>query len=112
MRLAARIASLALVIALSVSSCAATPEEAAVPPPAPGKAAPGELVVMFMPETTEARRNEIHASAGGQVLSTMLGGRIAQVSVRQGQAVADLEAAYRGFVEVESVEPNYEVEAK
>jgi len=103
-------------LALAVAGCAAAQPDAPAIPAAgravPGKAVPGELIVMFAPDTPDQRRIQIHQSAGGQVLGELLDGRIAHVKVKPGQPTEELAAGYRRFAEVESVEPNYVVEAK
>ena len=107
--------SFLLVVALAASGCVAQPEVHAIPAAGqavPGKAVPGELIVMFVPDTPDQRRAEIHQSAGGQVLGEMHDGRIAHVKVKPGQPTEELAARYRRFTEVESVEPNYVVEPK
>lgn len=70
------------------------------------QAPPDELLVTFKPETTEARRQAIHQAVGVQVLSRMLGGRIAHVKLPQGQTVAEGQRAYAQFTEVVAAEPN------
>jgi hypothetical protein len=100
---------------LALSGCAMQTDAPSVPgssQPSPPNAVPGELIVMFAPETPDQRRIEIHQAAGGQVLDALLGGRIAHVKVKPGQPTEELAAGYRRFPEVESVEPNYEVESR
>ena len=108
--------SFLLVAALAVSDCVAVqPDAPAIPGagrPDPGKAVPGELIVMFAPDTPDQRRTQIHQSVGGQVLGELLDGRIAHVKVKPGQPTEELTAGYCRFTEVESVEPNYVVEPK
>jgi hypothetical protein len=102
------------VFLLAVAGCAAVQSDAPTPSgagrPDPGKAVPGELIVMFAPDTPDQRKLEIHQAAGGQVLGELLDGRIAHVKVQQGQPTEELAAGYRRFPEVESVEPNYVLE--
>lgn len=70
----------------------------------------GELLIMFRPDIPEARRQMIHEAVGTQPLRQLLNGRIAHVKIRQGQAMAEVQAAYEKFSEVEAVEPNYSME--
>ena len=69
-----------------------------------------ELLITFKPDTPEARRQAILEAVGTPLLRQMLNGRIVHVKLREGQTLAEAQAAYEKFAEVEAAEPNYSME--
>lgn len=77
-----------------------------------GVSPPDELLVIFRPGTSEARRQAIHQAVGTQILSQMLGGRISHVKLPGGKTLAEVQSAYAEFLEVEAAEPNHPIEVQ
>ena len=70
-----------------------------------------ELLITFKPDIPEARRQAILEAVGTPLLRRMLNGRIAHVKLREGQTLAEAQAAYEKFAEVQAVEANYSMKS-
>lgn len=66
-----------------------------------------ELYVVFKDGTSDRRQLDIHHAVGSEVLATMFSPLVQVIKVPKGRSAADLQAAYAGYAEVETVKPNY-----
>ena len=101
-------AMIGVVLALSSAQGTSAQVDPPTPPPAAdAEATPGELLVRFEDDVSEARIEEINTRLGVHVLARMEAGKLLQIAVPEGSLVEDLMAIYRVTPGVRYAEPNY-----
>jgi hypothetical protein len=102
------IAVIGVALALFLAQGTSAQVEQPTPPPvADAEATPGELLVQFEDDVSEARIEEINGRLGVRVLARMDAGKLLQIAVPEGSLVSDLMAIYLATPGVRYAEPNY-----